>query len=180
MLFLILQETDNGKKPFTMSYTDMEKALGLTRKQVRNAMRTLQDNEIVKGTVEGTLRGTPQAFVTLYKLTACNAQKIGEGTLRGTLRGTPKPTPFEGENLTDEQKRYNGWLKFCKEKCPYITANITQLDFGQFTKLRERYGSQMLSEVIQQIENRKDLRKRYSSLYLTMINWCKNAQQKNE
>lgn len=54
-----------------------------------------------------------------------------------------------------------------------MVKNIGQLTYDQFTKLRERFGASPMSEIVQQIENRKDLRKRYTSLYLTMFNWLK-------
>ena len=131
---------------------------------------------MIEGTAEGTVEGMVKEIVTSFKLTSCTTLKNKKGTAEGTAEGTVKDTactPFIGDNLTTEQKRYNGWLAFTKEKTPYVVSNIGQLTYDQFTKLRERFGNSPMSEIIQQIENRKDLRKRYSSLYLTMFNWLK-------
>jgi len=171
LFFLILQETENGKKEFAMSYTEMGQALGITRQQARWYLGVLEKSGFI------SIPHTSHTFsthLTSYKLTSCSVSKNTSHTLSTHFKGDI----FSGENLTIEQQRYNGWLKFCKEKCPYIAANIDQLTFEQFTKLRGRFGAAPMSEIIQQIENRKDLRKRYSSLYLTMFNWLKNNYEK--
>jgi len=154
-----------------MSYTEMGQALGITRQQARWYLGVLEKSGFIS--VPHTFH-TFSTHLTNYKLTSCSVSKNTSHTLSTHFKGDI----FSGENLTTEQQRYNGWLKFCKEKCPYIAANIDQLTFEQFTKLRGRFGAAPMSEIIQQIENRKDLRKRYSSLYLTMFNWLKNNYEK--
>lgn len=166
LFFLILQETDNGKREFTMSYTEIGKALGLTRQQARWYLDVLERNGYIS--VPHTSH-TVSTHLTNYKLASCSVLKNTSRTVSTHYEGDI----FKGESLTVEQRRYNGWLAFTKEKCPFVAANIDQLTFGQFTKLRGRFGAAPMSEIIQQIENRKDLRKRYVSLYLTMFNWLK-------
>lgn len=43
----------------------------------------------------------------------------------------------------------------------------------QFGMLRDKYGSGDVADVVMQLENRKDLRKKYTSLYLTLNNWLR-------
>lgn len=69
--------------------------------------------------------------------------------------------------------RFTTWLK---DKAPYC-ANAKnfpkQITEPQLRKLKEKYTSAQISDVITQLENRKDLRKRYCDLYRTVLNWIK-------
>jgi hypothetical protein len=64
-----------------------------------------------------------------------------------------------------------------KEKAPYCAnpKNLKQLTEAEFKKLKNlhKYTGQQIGDIILQIENRKDLRKRYSNLYRTVLNWAK-------
>ncbi|MDY5632511.1 MAG: hypothetical protein SPF56_08500 [Bacteroidaceae bacterium] len=66
--------------------------------------------------------------------------------------------------------RFTDWLK---RRCPYIAENLTLPAEKEFKKLKEDYGTQAMMDVCEQIENRVDMRKRYSNLYRTMLNWLK-------
>ena len=79
--------------------------------------------------------------------------------------------PKEEVVPTGANAAFAEWLK---KKCPYIYANIPMMKDEEFGKLKEQYGSKAISEVCLDLENRKDLRKRYSSLYRTLLNWLKN------
>ena len=77
---------------------------------------------------------------------------------------------------TPEFQKFNRWMK---ENCPYLSnpKNITQLTEKEFFKLKETYSGNQMSETLSQIENRKDLRKKYTSLYRTTLNWIKKNGQ---
>lgn len=65
---------------------------------------------------------------------------------------------------------FKGWLE---SNCPYIFKHYTLPTEKELEKLKQQYGSNTIAETCQQIENRKDLRKRYSNLYRTLLNWMK-------
>ena len=48
----------------------------------------------------------------------------------------------------------------------------------EFESLTGRYGFEpnQVAKTIAEIENRKDLRKKYTNLYLTTLNWLKRSQ----
>jgi hypothetical protein len=48
-----------------------------------------------------------------------------------------------------------------------------QISEEELVKLKEKYTGQQVADIIEQIENRKDLRKRYTNLYRTALNWAK-------
>lgn len=59
---------------------------------------------------------------------------------------------------------------------PYIFHNFkNQLNEKEFRKLLDKYGIKAICETLEQIENRKDHRKKYDSVYRTLLNWLKNG-----
>jgi len=69
--------------------------------------------------------------------------------------------------------KFNNWIQ---EKAPYCsnTRNFPhQITEEEFIKLKKKYSGQQIADIVEKIENRKDLRKRYSNLYLTVNNWIK-------
>lgn len=72
---------------------------------------------------------------------------------------------------------YRNFLDWTVEKLPYVSANINPLSEDEFCKLKAAFGSEAIVESLLNLENRKDLRKKYSSLYRTLINWCKRGNE---
>ncbi|RGN50903.1 MULTISPECIES: DUF4373 domain-containing protein [unclassified Bacteroides] len=69
--------------------------------------------------------------------------------------------------------RFQEWIK---KKAPYCSNPqhfTSQLTEKEFNKLKEKYTGKQIADIIEQIENRKDLRKRYTNLYRTVLNWAK-------
>lgn len=89
----------------------------------------------------------------------------------------------EKEGATDVATLSPDYLKFLdwmKRKAPFcnnpknFTHGITE---DEFYTLKEKYSGKELADIIEQIENRKDLRKRYTNLYRTVLNWIKKEKQ---
>lgn len=79
------------------------------------------------------------------------------------------------ENIPDTNPdyiRFNSWIA---NNAPYCAnpKNLQQITQSEFLRLKQKYKSEQISHIIEQIENRKDLRKRYSNLYRTALNWLK-------
>lgn len=70
-------------------------------------------------------------------------------------------------------EKFNDWLKehapFCSDPKNF-PSQITEADF---TKLKGMYTGKQIADIIEQVENRKDLRKRYTNLYRMVLNWAK-------
>lgn len=74
---------------------------------------------------------------------------------------------------------YQKFLDWMKRKAPYCNnpKNFShQITEDEFYKLKEKYSGMELANIIEQIENRKDLRKRYTNLYRTVLNWIKREK----
>jgi hypothetical protein len=55
-----------------------------------------------------------------------------------------------------------------------------QLTHEEAVKLSENYSKKLLAEKIEAMENRPDLTKKYSSVYLTLNNWCKKEKDSGQ
>ena len=74
------------------------------------------------------------------------------------------------EIRTNATAAFDGWLA---QNCPYIYTHYKLLSGDELTKLKEQYSSWQIADTCRQIENRKDLRKKYINLYMTLLNWLK-------
>lgn len=69
--------------------------------------------------------------------------------------------------------KFNDWLKRKAPFCSNPKNFSSQITEAEFLKLKEKYTGKQIADIIEQIENRKDLRKRYTNLYRTVLNWAK-------
>lgn len=69
-----------------------------------------------------------------------------------------------------DSARYVAFNDWVKENAPYVASHLKPLSRLEFDKLIEKFGPQCLARNIDNLENRSDLRRRYTSLYRTMLN----------
>lgn len=72
----------------------------------------------------------------------------------------------------DNVARYVAFCDWVAENTPYVTRHLKPLTEDQFFRLMQRFGAECLARNIDNLENRRDLRSRYTSLYRTLLNWC--------
>lgn len=84
----------------------------------------------------------------------------------------------EEEVTNEDYRKFRIWMN---TNCPYCnnprnmpSSTITQ---SEFLKLKLEYSGRDIAETILEIENRKDLRKKYANLYRTTLNWLKNRNK---
>ena len=89
-----------------------------------------------------------------------------------------KKTKNEEEITNEDYRKFRIWMG---TNCPYCnnprnmpSSTITQ---SEFLKLKSEYSGRDIAETILEIENRKDLRKKYANLYRTTLNWLKNRNK---
>lgn len=70
---------------------------------------------------------------------------------------------------------YQAYLKWTDENLPYVASHLMPLSEEEFLKLKAEYGTITIRKNLQNLENRQDLRINYTSLYRTLLNWCKNG-----
>lgn len=95
---------------------------------------------------------------------------------------SPNGDKKEGEPsscaLNPDFIKFNEWLGRKAPYCSNIKNFPTQITEDEFLKLKSRYSGKEIADTIEQIENRKDLRKRYTNLYRTVLNWAKKEYGK--
>lgn len=108
------------------------------------------------------------------------------------LQPTSNPNNKKGEeNNTPPKKEIPPKGGSKKEKPPYErfkdwmsenTPNVLMLQKGiteqEFLKLKEKYDYGQIIEILQSMENYKDLTKKYVSAYLTFLKWAKKEYGK--
>lgn len=82
--------------------------------------------------------------------------------------GEPSSPSFNPDYL-----KFNEWLDRKAPFCSNSKNFPSQITEAEFLKLKEKYTGKQIADIIEQIENRKDLRKRYTNLYRTVLNWAK-------
>lgn len=75
--------------------------------------------------------------------------------------------------------RHERFLQWLADNCPYISGHYKLPSDVLLAKLINTYGAEAVSEECLNIENRTDLRKRYSNLYQTLNNWLKKDYGEN-
>lgn len=99
----------------------------------------------------------------------------------------PKPSPEPQCNdlfpdtvivpaYKSEHEKFIDWLAV---SCPYISEHYVLLTEIEYNKLINSHELEAIKETCEQIENRIDLRKKYTNLYRTLLNWLKNYENEN-
>lgn len=144
-------------------------------------------------TPDGTARGTDNDNIIndLWKEMAqlrahVEAQSNKKGHTKGTntkkdkedsIKESPNGDKKEGEPsspvLNPDFLKFNDWMKRKAPFCSNPKNFSSQITEAELLKLKENYTGKQIADIIEQIENRKDLRKRYTNLYRTVLNWAK-------
>ena len=86
---------------------------------------------------------------------------------------------FEVESKNDDYIKFRKWMKencpFCDNPKNFASSRISEKEFEE---LKSKFTGLEIASVILEIENRKDLRKKYCNLYRTTLNWLKNSINK--
>ena len=127
-------------------------------------------------------------LIPLMNEVKCKRIRIAERSRLNGQKGGRKPKPKKKE----EPKNHSGFARFLempeyRDRCeklqkldewkktntPYIYANIRPLTQKEFDCLVKKYNAKQICDTLLQIENRKDLRKKYTNPYRTLLNWLK-------
>jgi hypothetical protein len=91
------------------------------------------------------------------ELSCDNSKKTKEGSLFS--------------NVTDEKEK--NYLEHMYEHYPLIMKMDKPLTYAEFKTLRENFDVDLVWDKMDNLENTKNMRKKYVSAYLTLNNWCK-------
>lgn len=81
------------------------------------------------------------------------------------------------KKLSVEEKKF---LDGMVENYPNISGMDKPLTYEQYNKVRNQYDLPVVTKVMQAMENKKDLRKKYVSAYLTLLNWLRMEKERSK
>ena len=110
----------------------------------------------------------------IYNNTRKEKEKIKEDT-----NVSKKENEIEVESKNEDYIKFRKWMKencpFCDNPKNFASSRISEKEFEE---LKSKFTGAEIASVILEIENRKDLRKKYCNLYRTTLNWLKNNRNK--
>jgi hypothetical protein len=109
---------------------------------------------------EAELSGTSKVIWTLLKPTIDSLNK--------------KPAKVTAEKRKEEPLSH-GLQKYIAEELKNVSKLKIQLSYKEAQTLTEKYPKQLIKDKLLAMENKADLTKKYTSVYLTLNNWCKDA-----
>lgn len=135
-----------------------------------------KDKKVVKQLIDNALKSDKRDTVSTPREHDVNTteememeKEIKENTTNVVLKKSALPL---SEN--DDYIKFREWMMenapYCDDMKNFTSSRITE---KEFLKLKESYTGKHIADTIMQIENRKDLRKRYTNLYRTVLNWMK-------
>lgn len=188
--YLVNMADEEGK--INLSTRQLTNLTNLSIRQVRQMLQLYQAEHLTEHLAEhlGTI-------ITICNYGAYIGSKEGErNTKRNTSRNTKKNAPLlpplnvpptppsllppiipqENAHTPSACERFAAWLS---RECPYIAAHLKPLTDAELDKLKQQFSTEAIMEVCHEMENRKDLRKRYTNLYRTLLNWLKRRNENN-
>ena len=117
--------------------------------------------------------------------TTTNEAKPKDNEKENTASAIPekKAKKLESSDMAaaaDPASRYGKFLLWMSQDTPYCYKNLTLPTEKQFERLLNDYGGESVKDIVEEIENRKDKRKNYSNLNLTIRNWMKYRESKKQ
>lgn len=87
----------------------------------------------------------------------------------------PPLIPPGGEKEKSDYEKFQDWVK---EHTPTVAKISRQITEEEFYKLKGKYNSDQIVEVLEQMENYKGVQKKYTWLYKTFLNWAEKRYGK--
>ncbi|WP_221413103.1 Lin1244/Lin1753 domain-containing protein [Dysgonomonas sp. 521] len=163
------KSTDDGDFFYSESFNDRMIPLENIREQRSLAGKKSAEKRAKKNSRSTTVQRPLSKIPTEYS-------KV-DNTKKESPNGDKKETGVSSPALSDFEK-FDDWIKKAAPYCANPKNFPSQITEVEFLKLKECYSSRQIADIVEQIENRKDLRKRYVNLYRTVLNWAKKEYGK--
>lgn len=135
----------------------------------KDKKETIQDNPNITQDNRGLSNTTQDK--------AINDNDNDKETVSTNVEPVKKGTNVPKENAHTPSERYAKFTLLLGKECPYISGHYSHLiSEDEFDRLMEKYTAKDVWDTILQIENRVDLRKKYTNLYRTLLNWLKREK----
>lgn len=181
----VLAELGTSKDPFSrfemmvyiiinpnLSVGQLAKDAKWSKGKVIRLLIFMEDNGMVfleKG--EGKFKIVPSKME--QKRNSKRNSKTKSGIAFSGCDGTVDGTKTEHPDLTEEDHEiWNKFSEWLNKWTPRVQKLPTPLDALKVKKLRAKYPKEILQEVLMNMQNYKELHKKYVDAYLTANNWC--------
>jgi hypothetical protein len=191
-LFAYLVGMADKEGKYECSLRGLAKVTGLSVQQVRTLLLCYQSTQLITQSathlstqITICKRGSCRVFKNTYQHTSQHTQQHTKESPPSSpldvsphtpLLNPPYNPPKESTIHQSACERFEAWLS---EHCPYIRKHYKMMTEAELGKLKQQYGSELIAETCSDIENRIDLRKKYSHLYRTLLNWLKKRNENN-
>ena len=165
----ITQYALEGKEPEISSYT--KAIFKLIKPQLDANIRKRENGK--KGGEFGKLGGRPKKENPIK--TPPKPHTDTTETPNANANANVNVNSLENENKNYDFYRFTSKLK---SECKNVSKLPLQLTEEQFNKLMQSYSKSQIWGIMEQMDNKKDLTKKYTSVYRTASNWLKNNEQK--
>lgn len=130
----------------------------------------LAANHISKQNSEnGKLGGRPKAAKTLEKKPTANRPLTDR-------KAKKSKEEEEQEEELNNNIPIHPLLVWIKKTLPNVSKLKTQITEEQAKTLTEKYHKKLIQETLEAMENYSGVEKKYTSVYLTLLNWMKNRE----
>ena len=166
------------------SINSLSEELKMSIKEIRTAEKKLINTSEIK--VLGANNGT-MITVCKYDLYQSSEETTGQAT--GQAKGKKGTSKGQQTRIISKEEREEylllvkdgyipskDFIKFqewMKSYTPTVLKMKTQMTEENLSTLKLKYDSTLIAEKLTEMENKADLLKRYSSVYLTLRNWLK-------
>ncbi|MCD7936905.1 MAG: hypothetical protein LUG98_08605 [Tannerellaceae bacterium] len=182
--FLIKGKTIKIKRgEIPVSARFLSECWGWSRSKTNHFLIKLHEQNMIKKRTDSETKQTiiKLSKYDLYNPANTDVEDSGETTKRQQKDNINKENKEkrESEHTHAHTPEYEKFLTWMQENTPYCAnpEHFKQpMTEEKFLRLKQKYTGTQIADILLRIENRKDLRKRYNDLYLTIVNWLKKEQ----
>lgn len=175
----ITTDSSQGMNVITLCKFDKYNSIEYIEDTAKDTVKDTDISLILKELKELKTQVITQQKTQLGHSKGTNNKKVKKdnNSYKESPNGDKKETEVSSPSHPDFQK-FTDWIKKAAPYCSNTNNFPSQITEDEFFKLKKDYSSRQIADIVEQIENRKDLRKRYANLYRTVLNWSKKEYGK--
>ena len=173
---LIYGFSQDGETEFTGSINYLCKWLNCSRPTAIKSLKFLTEKNLIIKNVN-TINGVS---FNRYKISLGVVKNLNGGSKETLLGGSKETLPNNTTiNNTNNNIEAHPLKKFISDNLPTVSKLEIQLTNEQCEKLIGEFNKDSIKDILESMENSKQLTKKYKSVNLTIRSWIKTRQQNN-
>lgn len=156
------------------SYSNLSNDIGLSIQQIRTILKRLKINKQIN--IQSTNKFIHISLIKWEELQEVNTKSTSKQHESKQSNNNQITTTKESKEI--ENKEIHPMQEYISKNYPIVSKMKSQLTFDEATKLHNEYEPKAIKEILDAMENYKDIDKK-NSVYLTIKNWIRRNQQTN-